>query len=363
LLLYIANQTFPPMKKIAIVTVLITAFGISYSQTVKYRNLVMEGAGVKGFAYAGAIQVLDSMGILKNIQRVAGTSVGAIQGALLAVGYTSNEIIELTAHIPLKQFNDGAWMLAGDIRRLRKQFGWYKGEKIAQWIEELIEAKTGNGQITFAELHAQSAEKGYKDLYITGTDLTYQTLRVFSYETYPNMRICDAVRISLSIPLYYRAVLMDDEGKIYERPNGKQLLHVMVDGGVLSNYPLFLFDSARYINNNIPEAGPIKENPETLGLLMEMPEQIKYNTQQPGIYPLAIYTINDYMRALYHTLIDKANPEVTHPNSLRRTIAINNLNMSGRVRRLPKKTIAALVENGREGARKFFAPSLYSACD
>lgn len=345
------------MKKILLATILITAFGIGRSQTVKYRNLVMEGAGVKGFAYAGAIQVLDSMGILKDIQRVAGTSVGAIQGALVAVGYSSNEIIELTSHIPLKQFNDGAWMLAGGISRLRKQFGWYKGEKIAKWIEDLIEAKTGNGQITFAELHAQSAEKGYKDLYITGTDLTYQMLRVFSYENYPNMRICDAVRISLSIPLYYRAVLMDDEGKIYDRPDGKQLLHVMVDGGVLSNYPLFLFDSTRYINSHIPIAGSFTENPETLGLLMEIPEQIQYNTQQPGIYPFAIYSMNDYLKALYHTLIDKANPEVTHPNSLRRTIAINNLNMSGRVRKLPKKTIMALVENGRAGARKFFTPA------
>lgn len=346
------------MKKILLATILITAFGIGRSQTVKYRNLVMEGAGVKGFAYAGAIQVLDSMGILKDIQRVAGTSVGAIQGALVAVGYFSNEIIELTSHIPLKQFNDGAWMLAGGISRLRKQFGWYKGEKIAKWIEDLIEAKTGNGQITFAELHAQSIEKGYKDLYITGTDLTYQMLRVFSYENYPNMRICDAVRISLSIPLYYRAVLMDDEGKIYDRPDGKQLLHVMVDGGVLSNYPLFLFDSTRYINSHIPIAGSFTENPETLGLLMEIPEQIQYNTQQSGIYPFAIYSMNDYFKALYHTLIDKANPEVTHPNSLRRTIAINNLNMSGRVRKLPKKTIMALVENGRAGARKFFTPAL-----
>jgi NTE family protein len=58
---------------------------------------------------------------------------------------------------------------------------------------------------------------------------------------------------------------------------------------------------------------------------------------------------------LYQTLIDKANPEATHPNSLRRTIAINSLNLSGRVRKLTKKTIAALVENGRAGARQFFA--------
>ncbi len=330
------------------------AFGPGYTQTVRYRNLVMEGGGVKGFAYAGALQVLDSMGILKNIQRVAGTSVGAIQGALLAVGYTSGEIIELTAHIPLKKFNDGGWILAGGFSRLRNQFGWYKGEKIAKWVEDLIAAKTGNGHITFAELHAQSAEKGYRDLYITGTDLTYQMLRVFSHENYPQMRIRDAVRISLSIPLYYRAVFMDDSGRVYEKRDDRKLLHVMVDGGVLSNYPIFLFDSARYMNDQSVDAKASFENPETLGLLMEKPEQIQHNMQQPGVYPFAICNMNDYVKALYHTLIDKANPEATHPNSARRTIAINNMNLSGRVRRLPNKTIAALVENGRKGARKFF---------
>ena len=343
------------MKKIIVLTGWLLTGCMGFSQAPRYRNLVMEGGGVKGFAYAGALQVLDSMGILKNIQRVAGTSVGAIQGALLAVGYSSGEIIELTAHIPLKQFNDGGWMLAGGISRLNKQFGWYKGKKIAQWVEDLIAAKTGNGHITFAELHRESADKGYKDLYITGTDLTWQTLRVFSYETYPDMRICDAVRISLSIPLYYRAVLMDDNGKVYEKSNDKQLLHVMVDGGVLSNYPLFLFDSSRYIPGNSATVNTYFENPETLGLLMEIPEQIEYNAKQPGIYPFAIYSMSDYLRALYHTLIDKANPEVSKPNSLRRTIAINNMNLSGRVRRMPKKTIMALVENGRAGARRFFA--------
>lgn len=343
------------MKRIVLSIILIPALVTSYSQTPLYRNLVMEGGGVKGFAYAGALQVLDSMGILKNIQRVGGSSVGAIQGALLAVGYSSTEIIELTACIPLKKFNDGAWLLAGGISRLKNQFGWYKGEKITKWMEDLIAAKTGNGRITFAELHMLSAEKGYKDLYITGTDLTFQTLRVFSFECYPNMAIADAVRISLSIPFYYRAILMDDSGHVYRKPPADKLMHVMVDGGALSNYPIFLFDSARYVNDENATVTCSFENPETLGLLMEMPEQIQYNTQHSGVYLSPINTMNDYLRALYHTLIDKANPEITHPGGLRRTISINNLNLSGRVRKLPKKTIAGLVENGREGARRFFA--------
>jgi NTE family protein len=317
-------------------------------------NLVMEGAGVKGFAYSGALQVLDSMGILQNIKRVAGTSVGAIQACLLAIGYTSDELIGLTANIPLRRFNDGGWFFAGGFIRLRNQFGWYKGERIAKWIEELIEAKTGNGDITFGELHAQREAKGYKDLYITGTDLTYQCLRVFSYEQYPQMRIRDAVRISLSIPLYYRAVLMDDTGRVYDKPNG-QLLHVMVDGGVLSNYPIFIFDSTRYMPHEDNTTNRYQQNHETIGLLMEMPEQIQYNAAINGNVPLPIDNMRAYLRALYHTLIDKANPDAANGGTLRRTITIDNMNMSGRVRRLPAKTIGALQENGRAAARRYFS--------
>ena len=97
-----------------------------------------------------------------------------------------------------------------------------------------------------------------------------------------------------------------------------------------------------------------KENPQTLGLLMEIPEQIQYSSKKTGNYPFAIYTMQDYLKAMYHTLIDKANPEATHPCSPHRTIAINNMNLSGRVRKLPKKTVDALVENGRVGVRQFF---------
>src|SRR6266849_5971729 len=82
----------------------------AFSQQTAYKNLVMEGAGIRGFAYVGAFEVLDSLGILKNIDRVGGTSAGAIQAALLAVGYSPDEIIHLAYNTPLKNFNDGGWV-------------------------------------------------------------------------------------------------------------------------------------------------------------------------------------------------------------------------------------------------------------
>ena len=51
-----------------------------------YRNLVMEGGGIRGIAYGGALAELEQRGVLAGIRRVGGTSAGAIQAALLAVG-------------------------------------------------------------------------------------------------------------------------------------------------------------------------------------------------------------------------------------------------------------------------------------
>lgn len=58
---------------------------------VTYRNLVMEGGGIRGIAYGGALAELEKQGVLAGIQRVGGTSAGAIQAALLAVGYSPQE--------------------------------------------------------------------------------------------------------------------------------------------------------------------------------------------------------------------------------------------------------------------------------
>jgi NTE family protein len=90
-------------------------------------------------------------------------------------------------------------------------------------------------------LHA----KGFKDLYITGTCLNKQQLIVFSYETYPKMKVKDAVRISASIPLYFEAVFIDKDGKVISHPKRKEGLDIMVDGGFTGNFPIRMFDNHR----------------------------------------------------------------------------------------------------------------------
>ncbi|WP_018341619.1 patatin-like phospholipase family protein [Cytophaga aurantiaca] len=334
------------------ILLLITASIKTTAQT-NYKNIVLEGGGIRGFAYIGTYEVLDSLHILDSIERVGGSSAGAIQAALLAVGYTPSEMKVIAETIPLKKFTDGGWSVIGGSRRMHKQFGWYKGDAFATWIGELIAKKTGSPSTTFAELHANKTQKGYKDLYITGTDLTYQCLRIFSYEHYPNMSIRDAVRISMSIPFYYKPILIDDSGKVCSKTEQNKTIHVMVDGGVLSNYPIHMFDSTKY-SAGFDSINVFYTNPATLGILLEHSDQIKYSVQNSGVAPVQIKKITQFYSALYFTLVDKPNPELAYANVTKRTISIDNLNLSPRVRKLDPEIVQSLINSGRVGALHFF---------
>ena len=229
---------------------------------------------------------------------------------------------------------------------MKRRFGFFKGQKITLWIEQLIAAKTGDPNITFMQLQRLRSLNNYKDLYITGTDLTYRCLRTFSYENYPDMRIKDALRISFSIALYFEPVIIDDAGAVQKEKTVNS--HLMVDGGLISNYPIQMFDSSRYIYPDSSMTNYPWQNKATLGLLLDKPEQAEYNQ---GIYPLAIHTLRDYLMAVYQTIIDKPDPDA----ALRRTVTISHLNLSGRIRKLSPATIQKLVESGRRGVRRFFS--------
>ena len=72
---------------------------------------------------------------------------------------------------------------------------------------------------------------------------------VFSFEHTPDVIISDAVRISMSIPVLYEPHALyakNEEG--LRVPYEPKLGQVYIDGGVLDNYPLWLFDKAGYLN-------------------------------------------------------------------------------------------------------------------
>lgn len=72
-----------------------------------YTNLVFEGSGVKGIAYAGALEVLNQENILPNITKVAGTSAGTITACVLSLGYSAADIKTTVMEMNFNSFEDG----------------------------------------------------------------------------------------------------------------------------------------------------------------------------------------------------------------------------------------------------------------
>ncbi|WP_426060374.1 patatin-like phospholipase family protein [Hymenobacter sp. B1770] len=330
--------------------------------TPRYRNLVMEGGGIRGIAYGGALQELEQQGVLRGIERVGGTSAGAIQAALLAVGYSASEIIDVVNATPVQRLNDGRFIFFGGSHRLVKQYGWYRGDQFATYMSELVARKTQQPNLTLGQLHtlAQQQPSRFRDLYTTGTNLTTQRVQVFSYETTPTMRVADAVRISMSIPLYFRAVLLDAQNNVITgTPTPGQPVQVLVDGGLLANYPVDLFDKPRYLaagSSGTPDARGNVFNPETLGLRLDRAEQIPLDTVATGRRQLAPYDIQDfntYMGALYTVALENLNP--VQPADWKRTVSINFLGFSPKIKRVTDAEKKLLMDSGRQGVQAFLA--------
>jgi NTE family protein len=321
----------------------------------QYKNLALEGGGVRGLAYAGALEVLEQKNILKNVERVAGSSVGAIAGLMISLGYNSREIDSILQILKIKEFNDGKDIL-GKIKRVKKEYGVYRGEKLESWLGRLIFYKTGNTNTTFLQLH-QLHEKNneFKDFYCTGTNISRQQLEILSWEKWPQMKLKTAVHISGCIPFYFRSVPIDSAGNEVSVKDTVSKYDLYVDGGMLCNYPVNMFDSCTDGGNPLTSEHVIY-NPQTLGLKLERAAQIKeFSEEKTGIARYQIKNMKQYSDAVMNLMMEKLNrntPDLS--NEKGRTIYISYGEISGRLRNISSEEKKILHDNGVSAATEFF---------
>lgn len=315
------------------------------AQNHSIRNLVFEGAGIRGIAYSGVIKELENKNILKNVERVGGTSSGAITALLLSLGYSSDEITAIVESTPYKKFNDGRFFFFGGINRFQKYYGWYRGVQFEKWLSNLIKVKTGDENMSFIQLK----ERGFKNLYVTGTCLNKQSLIIFSHENYPHMKVKDAVRISMSIPLYFEAIFIDEWGNIIKHPKDRRGLDVMVDGGFTANFPIKIFDSTKYFAPAAPNI--FLPNPETIGFRIDRDEQIRNDDSSGNLAPMEINSLKEYFGAFYNIIIENLNRQTLTKEDWARTVSISDGNVGPRVRKLSKEEVSTLITNGSAAAR------------
>ncbi|MEO7292818.1 MAG: patatin-like phospholipase family protein [Ginsengibacter sp.] len=320
-----------------------------------YKNLVLEGGGIRGLAYPGAVKVLEEKGIIQNIEKVAGTSAGAITALMIGLDYNSHEMDSVFRSLKIQQFNDGK-NIFGKIRRLKKEYGVFKGEKFEVWLSDLIKFKTGNANTTFAELHRLHQNNNrFKDVYCTGTNITKQEMQIFSWEQTPVMQLKTAIHISGCIPVYYKPVAIDSSWNKVSVKNNKNKFDLYVDGGMMSNFPINIFDSC--LSGIDPfNCKNIQYNPQTLGLKLERPEQIQqFDNGVTAIAPYNVSSLNNYGLALINLLqelLARKTPGLE--NEKGRTIYISYGNVFGKIRKVSDAEKTALYNDGVMAAEKFF---------
>ncbi len=323
--------------------------------TYPFRNLIFEGGGVKGIAYAGAMKILEENQILQRIKRVGGTSAGAINAVLFAAGYSNDETGDILKKLDFNDFKDESWGILRDMNRLREEYGWYKGDYFREWIGELLKKKTGHSDATFKTLKEVTG----KDLFVYATNISTHFGEVYSIEHTPRMRVADAVRRSMSIPLFFRAIRDDRED-------------VFVDGGVLNNYPIKLFDREKYLEDHslkrvpdyykkvnesfiktAPDSSPYVYNKETLGFRLDSGKEIAVfrDGQEPQHNKIEHFL--DYTIQLIETILDAQDSRHLHSDDWHRTIYINTLGVKTTEFDLSDDRKNDLIKSGNDATVKY----------
>jgi len=328
-----------------------------------FRNLVFEGGGVKGIAYAGAMEVLTKEDILTGITRVGGASAGAINAMLLGLGYTNDEFGQIMKTLDFNNFLDDNWGLIRDTSRLIDEYGWYKGDYFRNWAARLIKEKTGNGESTFKDIYDMRASRRFRDIYVIGTNLSTRFSEVFSYEHTPRIPLADAVRISMSIPLFFAA-----------KKNFRN--DIYVDGGVLDNYPIKLFDRGKYLSPEKAETNSVLTgyyadlnkkaealgkqisryvfNKETLGFRLDSKEEIAVFRDQAEPPHHSIHDFFSYAWALIETVLESQASQHLHSDDWQRTIYIDTLGVKTTDFELDDDKKDELIQSGRSYTEQYF---------
>ena len=266
-------------------------------------DLIFEGGGAKGLAFLGALESLETHG--HQAGRLLGTSAGALTATLIAAGFDAQTIrealtkrnrygkMQMSAFLDIPTTFDDATIYNSRFGRTLRMIdiplipksaeqkfdslliramlklplmaqlfsfvergGLYAGDVFVEWLREMLNSDGRNfADLTLREFFQRTG----RELSIVSADTTDGRLLILNHRTAPDCPIVWAVRMSLSMPFLWQEVIWQEEWGYY---SGLHITgHAIVDGGILSNFPIELFVSRD------PFVTSIMGTPETNNLI------------------------------------------------------------------------------------------------
>jgi len=318
-------------------------------------DLVFQGGGIKGIGLVGAYSVLEERGY--QPVNMAGASAGAILAALIAVGHSVNKLHSVMKELDFTRFKDKSWedhfpkFLSFPLSIIKDK-GIYEGDEFHRWIEDQL----GEG-LTFGDLRRNDLPMDAPSVYqhkvqVIVSDTTGRRMVVLprdadklGWDDPDRVPVALAVRMSMSFPIVFepvrRRVPADDGAE-----------HLIVDGGMLSNFPVWLFDA--------PEGREAKRKTFGLKLIVENPRD---PIGKPGSVPNASdvevpkeqerQKTLEFLLSLISTMMEAPDRLYIESKKFEMTIGIPTLGVGTMQFRLSDELKDRLYESGREKANEF----------
>ena len=308
-------------------------------------DLVLEGGGVKGIGLVGAFSTLVDHDY--TFHRIAGTSAGAIVGALIAAGMPPEDLQRVMRSVDYGHFQDEGFVdhlgLVGKGISILFEKGIYEGRYLVEWLDAIL---MDLGARTFGDLRIEDPnsslppERAYK-LVIMTSDVTRGRLVRLPWD-YPKygldpdeQLVADAVRASMSIPFFY------EPQRFYGRDEqGERVRSFMVDGGMLSNFPIEVFDRT----DGKPPRWP------TFGIKL---------SAKPSVPQLERFEVKGALglaRAMVGTMTNFHDQmHIDDPSVLARTMFVDTQHVKATDFDIDEPSQDMLFTNGERGAGKFLS--------
>lgn len=313
---------------------------------VRNADLVLEGGGAKGIGLVGAVAELHARGY--RFKRLAGTSAGSIVASLLAAGVQPRELEALLLETDLLSFADTSAVdripVVGPALSLLRENGVLEGVALRDWLADRLRER---GVVTFADLrehdrHSALAEGRRYRLVVTATDVTRGELvylpwdyeRLYGLDP-DDQVVADAVHASISVPFVFEPVSLRtaDGGTA-----------VLVDGGLLSNFPIDVFDRT---DDRAPRW-------PTIGITVIHP----FAGEQMRLLPSWLHLPRPvrFLESIVVTaVVGRDQREMNMPSVAARTINVDTEAVGVLQFWADHDSKQALLRNGHEAASKFLA--------
>jgi len=308
-------------------------------------DLVLEGGGVKGIGLVGAVTAIAAATDPYTVHRVAGTSAGAIVASMIAAGYTPAELRTIMTDLDFAKFEDAHGPLAGvdEALGLLLHEGLFRGQFMHDWIARTLADK---GVHTWGDLKdpdqgsSLPPEQQYRLVVIVSDVSRGRMLRLpWDYRSLlgvdpDDQPVADAVRSSAGIPFFFQPFRMKADPSLTQG-HGEILC---TDGGMLSNFPVDIFDRT----DGKPPRWP------TFGVKLSARETVTDSTWSPNANSLQL------ARSLLATMQDAHDRvHIDDPRVAARTVFVDTTGYSATDFHLTDADKATLFGNGQTAGQDF----------